>query len=360
MLLMLKKELIPQVNRLLIGWEDENLRHATAKQIITGLICAGGFMGIYCIHSIGWLIGGKIASTTFFIIFSQIGALLGGIIGIYTIVLVSNSSKMQNKKMEFFEIEPIEFSKIVPIKKIKMRDVCLILLIVVFQFPLSNLLSEFGKRIFGSYTESFGVLSEKTDFFVFVLAIAILGPILEEVLIRGVVLYQFQLYSPVFAITITTVAFSIMHGNPHQAFYTLSSSIAYTIVTFATGSIIASILAHVLHNFIVSIFLYSSLEINFNQWYVVLPCTMILVFLLYCMLKEGKGMQYWNGKETNVIFPFIYLITFTAFFVMKLLSYSLFIFCALTCIMLYIYKQVNEKSNEKRRVRTKEKTRITK
>lgn len=336
------------------------MRQDNAKQIITGLICAGGFVGIYCIHSIGWLIGRNIAPTTFFIIFSQIGALLGAIIGIYTIVLVSNSSKMKNKEMEFFERKPIKFLEILPIKKIKLRDICLIFFIVIFQFPLSSLLSEFGKQIFGNYTESFGVLSQKTDFFVFILAIAILGPTLEELLIRGVVLYQFQLYSPVFAITITTVTFSIMHGNSHQAFYTLSSSIVYTIVTFATGSVIASIFAHILHNFIVSILLYSSLEISLNQWYVVLPSTMILVFLLYSMLKEGKGLRNWKGKETNMIFPFIYLITFTAFFVMKLLNYSLFIFCALTCITLYIYKQVNEKNDRKSRVRMKEKIKINK
>jgi len=319
------------------------LKQAIAKDVVLGLVCTMLFIGIFNAQYIGWWIGGVMSSTTYFLAFSQLGALLVGIVGIYAIVALSNSAKLQNEKTEFFEIKPLKFLEIIPIRKIKVRDVFLIILIVIFQFPLSNLLNEFGKSIFGNHTQSFGVLSEKTDFLIFMLALVIFGPILEELLIRGFVLHQFRPYNPVFAIIITTVAFSVMHGNSQQALYTLSSSIVYTIVTFATGSILASILAHVLHNLIVSIFIYYPIEAMANHWYVVVPCTITSMFLLYYMLKKGEGTHYWAGEKTSLIFPFVYIITFTIFFVMKLLSYSLFIFCILTCIGLIVYKQIREK-----------------
>ncbi|WP_170958437.1 CPBP family intramembrane glutamic endopeptidase [Bacillus thuringiensis] len=326
------------------------MKQAIAKDVVLGLVYTMLFIGIFNMQYIGWWIGGIISSTTYFLVFSQLGAMLGGIGGIYAIVLLSNSAKFQGGETGFFDLKPLKFLEVIPMKTIKASDVFLIIVIVVFQFPLSNLLNEFGKSIFGNHTQSFGVLSEKTEFLMFMLALVIFGPILEELLIRGFVLHQFRSYNPVFAIIITTVTFSVMHGNSHQALYTLSSSIVYTIVTFATGSIFASILAHVIHNLIVSIFLYYPIEVMTNHWYIVVSCTITTIFLLYYILKKGEGTKCWVGGKTSLTFPFVYIITFTIFFVMKLLNYSLFIFCILTCMGLMVYKQISTgiKASEKK------------
>ncbi|MCM3736505.1 CPBP family intramembrane metalloprotease [Bacillus cytotoxicus] len=316
------------------------------KLVISAVLCGSLFMVVYVVHSVGLSIGEIAAAKTHFMAFKYLGSLLGVLMGISIIVMLSKSLRVKNSMKEIFEIKPIKFLEIVPIRKIRIRDAFLIMLLVIFELPLVNFLDELGKGIFGDYTQVFGTLSEKTNFFVFVLGLSIFGPILEELLTRGLVLYQFRSYNPVIAVIITTVTFSVMHANPHQATYTLSSSIIYTLVTFATGSILASILAHGIHNLIATVFVYYFPEVTISQWYVVIPCTIIVVILLYILLKKSKVMSYWKGEKTDLIFPCVFLFVFTAFFVMdpNVKSYELFVFWYFTCIGLYICKQITMKN----------------
>lgn len=91
-----------------------------------------------------------------------------------------------------------------------------------------------------------------------ILAIAIIGPVLEEILFRGAITKALlQQYNPTKAILISALLFGVFHINPAQILPAFLIGILLAWTYYKTGSLIPCILMHVLNN---SLSLYLSIK----------------------------------------------------------------------------------------------------
>ncbi|MBQ7980776.1 MAG: CPBP family intramembrane metalloprotease, partial [Oscillospiraceae bacterium] len=73
----------------------------------------------------------------------------------------------------------------------------------------------------------------------------LLGPVLEELLYRGVILQSMRKYNERFAIFLSAAVFGLMHQNYQQAILGFLVGIPLAIVTIKSGSIIPAIFTHI-------------------------------------------------------------------------------------------------------------------
>ena len=88
-----------------------------------------------------------------------------------------------------------------------------------------------------------------------VLSIALLAPILEELLFRGAIqgILQDTLRSPWKAIVISSLIFGIVHMNPAQIPFAFLLGMMFGWLYYRTGSLLPGIVGHVLNNSIATI-----------------------------------------------------------------------------------------------------------
>ena len=90
------------------------------------------------------------------------------------------------------------------------------------------------------------------NFWLNLLSVAILAPILEEWLCRGLVLRGLVRNgkSPVLAIVVSAAFFAIIHGNMWQAIPAFIIGVLFGYVYYSTGSLKLTILMHFTNNFL--------------------------------------------------------------------------------------------------------------
>ncbi|MDE5577576.1 MAG: CPBP family intramembrane metalloprotease [Oscillospiraceae bacterium] len=76
----------------------------------------------------------------------------------------------------------------------------------------------------------------------------LLGPVLEELLYRGVLLQSMRKYNEKFAIFLSAVIFGLMHENYQQFILGFLVGIPLAVVTIKSGSLIPSIFTHIIVN----------------------------------------------------------------------------------------------------------------
>lgn len=87
-----------------------------------------------------------------------------------------------------------------------------------------------------------------TDFLMAAVTMAVVPAITEEIVVRGVILQPLRRYGDKFAILISAVVFSLMHGNMVQIPYTFVTGLILGYVAVATGSIWPCISIHFFNN----------------------------------------------------------------------------------------------------------------
>lgn len=102
----------------------------------------------------------------------------------------------------------------------------------------------------GWFLELFERLFE-SDFGIWggILRVIVLAPIVEELIFRGVIFSGFQRIYPAFlAILFSAVLFSLFHLNPWQLVPTFLLGLLLGLIRLRTGSLLAAIFIHALHN----------------------------------------------------------------------------------------------------------------
>lgn len=90
-----------------------------------------------------------------------------------------------------------------------------------------------------------------------VLRVVVLAPVVEEMIFRGVIFNGFQKnYSPVGAIFFSALLFALFHLNPWQLGPTFLLGLLLGFVRLRTGSLLATIVIHALHNGMVFLSVY--------------------------------------------------------------------------------------------------------
>ncbi|WP_051652421.1 CPBP family intramembrane glutamic endopeptidase [Clostridium algidicarnis] len=92
-------------------------------------------------------------------------------------------------------------------------------------------------------------IASQTNPYLLVLEIALIGPIIEEILFRGIILNGLlKKYSPAKAILFSSLLFSLIHGNLPQMFNALFFGILLGLIYIKTKSLYAVIFTHIIAN----------------------------------------------------------------------------------------------------------------
>lgn len=142
-----------------------------------------------------------------------------------------------------------KLSTLIPLHRIKISSAFLTIVYVFTLFPLVAFVNSIS-MIFVDNT-----VSEISDevlampMWVMVLAIGLLGPFVEEIVFRGVILQSFQRTGRIVgSIVLSSVMFGMMHLNFNQFAYGAVMGIMLALLVEATGSVLTSFIAHAVFN----------------------------------------------------------------------------------------------------------------
>ncbi len=101
-----------------------------------------------------------------------------------------------------------------------------------------------------SFDETWSTLGNEAYIWSF-LSVVLVGPIVEEVLFRGIVFHYLEkVRSGWFAILVSGIAFGVWHGEPIQVVYAAMIGVVYGMIYFKTRDLRLTIVLHVLNNFL--------------------------------------------------------------------------------------------------------------
>lgn len=93
------------------------------------------------------------------------------------------------------------------------------------------------------------------------ISIAVLAPILEEVLFRGAIQgYLMRKYNPVVGIALASIIFGLIHMNPIQIFYATCLGLVFGWIYYRTRSLMPVVIGHVLNNSLAAITMLTGVE----------------------------------------------------------------------------------------------------
>lgn len=78
--------------------------------------------------------------------------------------------------------------------------------------------------------------------------VCLLGPVLEELIFRGVLLEGLRKYGNLFGIVMSSVLFGLMHQNIAQCIPAMCIGFVFAVMTVKSGSLIPAMFAHILNN----------------------------------------------------------------------------------------------------------------
>ncbi|WP_373599237.1 CPBP family intramembrane glutamic endopeptidase [Paraclostridium bifermentans] len=175
-------------------------------------------------------------------------------------------------------------------KKISSKDLFYIILLGIGLSSVISLIIDPLVSIFPSYIEVSNEMSSKINSVVSVLCVVILVPIFEEIVFRGIIFDHLKRnYSLVTAIIVQALLFGLVHGNIVQGIYTFLAGIVFVLANIYCGSILGSIILHIIFN--------SGIEelLGFNDTIYNMELILgviLFVYASYKMIKNYKKQIY--------------------------------------------------------------------
>ena len=134
--------------------------------------------------------------------------------------------------------------------KVRFSTIMWTLLYVILITPMSNFLNRVTALIFGNVAEN--VLSSNVSEYPFIitfLVIAVMGPILEEMMFRGVFYRNFRKSGRLLSsVIVSAIIFGLYHRNLNQFFYTTYVGVMFSLIDEAADSIWPSVISHIIFN----------------------------------------------------------------------------------------------------------------
>lgn len=189
--------------------------------------------------------------------------------------------------------------KILKFNKINMKSFFIIFFIWIFMLPISILIISLYTDIFGNTMPDLILEESRQSTLEILLFTAITPSILEEILMRGIVLYGYRNKNRFSAAVTNGFMFGILHLNLFQFSHTFFSGIIATYLVFATNSIFAPMFLHFVNNSspIFMEFLFSQdtedIQVNSNLDYktliiIAIVSLLIIITLIKLLAKINK------------------------------------------------------------------------
>lgn len=146
----------------------------------------------------------------------------------------------------FFNRSDLE--RILKPNMLNLKSVVIIMLIWLASLPLIYLIVELYVNFFGNTLAEI-VSEDAHEMFIFnFFFVAITPAILEEILMRGIVLHGYRNKSKFVAALVNGFMFGMLHLNSFQFFHTFIAGFVASYLVMGTNSILAGILIHVINN----------------------------------------------------------------------------------------------------------------
>ncbi len=135
-------------------------------------------------------------------------------------------------------------------------------------------------------------LSTPWHLITFVIAIAILPAISEELLFRGLLVRGLNKVKPIYAIFIVSLSFALYHMSLVKFIYQFIFGAMLCLLYYATESIISCMVAHFVNNFTVILSMYLGIVINLNSALIIAIGLVLLAgyvaIVVNLILKKNK------------------------------------------------------------------------
>lgn len=149
------------------------------------------------------------------------------------------------------------FAKDLQVKKYKISTFFLSLLLLITASPMASLLNVIS-QLFVKNTASTAIFSvtQTVPMWLGILIIGCLPGFIEETIYRGIIFTAFKKRSILTGIIISALSFGLMHMNFNQMPYAIYLGIIFALVVEATGSLVSTMILHMLFNAINTSYLY--------------------------------------------------------------------------------------------------------
>ena len=175
------------------------------------------------------------------------------------------------------------------------KTILLCLPLVIASLLASNIIGEL-LELPNIYEDLFYSLSRNVFGF---LSIALISPIAEEMLFRGGIegFLLRRKIKPIIAILVSAIIFGVIHANPAQIFFATILGIIFGWMYYRTGSILPSIVGHVLNNTVsVSVMATSPIEDMSKTTAETIGLTATWLLLIACIAIAILSFLYLNKK----------------------------------------------------------------
>ena len=134
--------------------------------------------------------------------------------------------------------------------KVKFSTIMWTLLYIVLITPMSMFLNSVSALIFGNVASNmFSSTVNDYSFITMFLVIAVMAPVLEEMMFRGVFYRNFRKSGRLLgSIVVSALIFGLYHRNLNQFFYTAYVGVMFSLIDEAADSIWPSIISHIIFN----------------------------------------------------------------------------------------------------------------
>lgn len=139
--------------------------------------------------------------------------------------------------------------KICKPRKVKVKNIILIILIVVGYSLTLSAVSLYVVKYFPSYNDTAKTISSTMSSWIGIIAVVILAPIFEEIMFRGIILTEISDNLKIVpAVIIQAIIFGIYHMNIFQGLYASILGLVLGYVCVKTKTIASSITGHITFN----------------------------------------------------------------------------------------------------------------
>ncbi len=153
----------------------------------------------------------------------------------------------------YFSAEHVPISEGVPFHKVKTSDLWLFVALGCFVCLLANFPADWVAKIqqyfgFSGSLPSPPLNNDPAVLVLYAINIAVVPPLVEELMYRGVILQSLRRFGDGFAVLVSAILFGLYHGNFIQMVFAFFCGLAMGYVVVRTDSLLPSILIHFINN----------------------------------------------------------------------------------------------------------------
>lgn len=143
-------------------------------------------------------------------------------------------------------------------RTIRIGEFLQIICVAQFFMTVGNIVGQLISSFFGIFTggaaeNDIDKLILNSPLWVIILVAVIIGPIVEELIFRKLLMDKLGTYGDRIAIIVSAIAFGAFHGNLYQFFYATMLGFVLAYLYHKTGNILYPIILHIIMNFIGSV-----------------------------------------------------------------------------------------------------------